>query len=76
MSLLERLGIGQHCAQTGKIQGQSEISGFKTYHYRKFDHSGNVNLMPFCSQIEGNGANDESAQIDVAAFGRSRTLKW
>jgi hypothetical protein len=35
-SVLERLGITQHCAQTGKIQAQSDISRFKTYHYRKF----------------------------------------
>ena len=33
MSLLERLGMGQLCAQTGKIQVQSEISGTKLYHY-------------------------------------------
>jgi hypothetical protein len=31
--------------------------------------------MPFCSQIKGNGANDESAQIDVAAFGRKPHLQ-
>jgi hypothetical protein len=34
-SVLERLGMAQHCADSGKIQAQSEISDFKTSHYHK-----------------------------------------
>jgi hypothetical protein len=33
-SLLERLGMAQLCADSGKIQVQSEICDFKLYHYR------------------------------------------
>lgn len=34
MSLLERLGMLQPCAESGQIQDQSLIQRFKTYHYR------------------------------------------
>jgi hypothetical protein len=45
MSLLERLGMTQPCADSGKIQVQSAIYDFKLYHYRIFK----TKLWGFCS---------------------------
>ena len=35
MSLLERLGMAQTCADSGKIQVESAIYDFKLYHYQQ-----------------------------------------